>query len=54
MELNIGAKEHSSLDALRQATMEMVEQQKKMIASGMKTVKEVAEQRIIGEVIEHE
>lgn len=54
VELNIGAKEHSSLDALRQATMEMVEQQKKMIASGMKTVKEVAEQRIIGEVIEHE
>lgn len=54
VELNVGVKEHSSLDALRQTTMELVEQQKKMIASGMLNVKDIAEQRVIGQVIEHE
>lgn len=53
VELDIGMKEHSSLNALRQSTMDLVEQQKKMVASGMLTVKDVAEQRLVGQVIEH-
>lgn len=53
VELEIGVKEHTSLDALREATMELVATQKKMIASGMKTVQEVAEQKLV-QVIEHE
>lgn len=53
VELDIGMKEHSSLNALRQSTMDLVEQQKKMVASGMLTVKDVAEHRLVGQVIEH-
>lgn len=54
VELNVGVAEHSSLDALRQSTMELVAAQKAMLAAGMMNLKEVAEQRIVGKVIDHE
>lgn len=47
LELDIGVKENSTLDELRKATMELVAQQKMMIASGIADAKDVAEYRVI-------
>lgn len=47
LELEIGVKEGSAIDALRQSTMEYVAAQKRAIESQAITVKEAAESRII-------
>lgn len=53
VELEIGTKEHSSIDLLRQTTLELVAAQRKMLEAGMMNVAQVAESKLIG-VIEHE
>lgn len=55
IELDVTQKEDSAIKELRETTMELVAQQKRMIASGMSNAKEVAESRLInqkGEVID--
>ena len=55
IELDITKKEDSAIDELRNTTMELVAQQKRMIAAGMSNAKDVAESRLInekGEVID--
>lgn len=47
LELDIGVKENSTLDVLRQATMELVAQQKLSIQAGVVDAKEVAEYKVI-------
>lgn len=47
VELDIGVKEGSAIDALRQSTMEYVAAQKRAIESGVFTAKDVAESKII-------
>lgn len=47
VELDIGVKEGSAIDALRQSTMEYVAAQKRAIESGVFTAKDVAEAQII-------
>lgn len=47
VELDIGVKEDSAIDQLRQQTAKLVEQQRTMIAAGGMTAKEVAEQDIV-------
>jgi hypothetical protein len=47
IELDIGVKESSVIDDLRQATMRLTEQHRLQIASGASTVKEVAHSTII-------
>lgn len=47
VELDIGVKEDSTIDALRETTMELVEQQRKMLASGAMNAKEVAGTTIV-------
>lgn len=55
MELEISTSEDSSIQALRDSTMELVAQQKKMIQAGMMNAQEVAHTKVIqGEVIENE
>lgn len=53
VELEIGTKEHSSIDLLRQTTLELVAAQRKMLEAGMMNVTQVAESKLIG-VIEHD
>lgn len=55
VELDIGIKQDSSIDALRQSTLELIEQQRQIIAAGGMTAKEVAETKVVidmGEAIE--
>lgn len=55
IELDVTQKESSAIAELRNTTMELVAQQKRMIAAGASSVKEVAEGRLIaetGEVID--
>jgi hypothetical protein len=52
IELDIGVKESSVIDDLRQATMRLTEQHRLQIASGASTVKEVAHSTIIDAVYE--
>lgn len=47
IELDIGMKEGSAIDALRQSTMEYVAAQKRAIESGVLTAKEAAESTVI-------
>lgn len=47
VELDIGMKEHSSLDAIREATMALVAQQRLALQAGAVNAKEVAEYKII-------
>lgn len=49
VELDIGVKEDSSIDALRETTMELVKQQREMLASGAMNAKEVAGTTIVQE-----
>lgn len=49
IELDVTQKESSAIAELRNTTMELVAQQKRMIASGMSDAKEVAEGRLIAE-----
>lgn len=55
MELSVTHKEDSSINELRQSTMEYVAQQKKMLAAGLTTAREVAHSKLIteeGEIID--
>lgn len=47
VELDIGIKKDSSIDQLRQATLSLVEEQRKALASGSMTAKDVAESRVV-------
>lgn len=47
VELDIGVKEDSVIDQLRQQTAQLAEQQRQMIASGAMTAKDIAEKDII-------
>lgn len=49
VELDIGVKKDSSIDALRQATMALVEEQRKAIASGSMDAKEIAHAKVVME-----
>lgn len=51
VELEIGQKEDSSIDALRATTMELVKQQRQMLEAGGSTAKDIAHS---GLVIEHD
>lgn len=55
LELDIKTSEDSSIQALRDSTLELVAQQKKMIQAGMMNAQEVAHTKVIqGEVIEND
>ena len=47
IELDIGIKKDSSIMALREATMGLVEEQRKALASGNVTAQEVAHSRVV-------
>ena len=47
VELNIGVKEDSSIDALRQATMALAREQRLMVESGSMNAQEVAHSRLV-------
>lgn len=49
VELDIGMKEDSTIQELRQTTLELVRQQRDMIERGNASVKAIAESRLIGE-----
>lgn len=51
IELDVGIKQDKSIDDLRQSTLELVAQQRKMIESGVMHVKEIAESKL---VLEHD
>lgn len=52
VELSVSTTEDKSIDELRQSTMELVAQQRKMIESGMMDAKTIAHSKIITEHIE--
>lgn len=54
VELDIGIKEDSSITALRQATLELVANQKLLIQAGQSTASKVAESKIISNVVDAE
>lgn len=47
IELNVGVKENSAIDALRQATLELVRQQRLQLESGSANAQEIAHSKII-------
>ena len=52
VELDIGVKENSAIEELNQTTLELVAQQRKLIAAGAMSAKDIADMRLIqGEVI---
>lgn len=54
VELDIGLKDNKEIEKLRQTTVELAAQQKRMIAAGVMSAKDIAESKLIGEIIEHE
>lgn len=54
IELDIGIKEDNSISELRETTLELVAQQRKMIESGALDAKQVAHSKVIGKIIEGE
>lgn len=54
IDLNIGIKEDDSIKDLRDTTLELVAQQKKMLAAGAMTIKEVAHSKIVSNVVDAE
>lgn len=54
VELDIGIKENDAIKDLRQTILDLSLQQQQMIKAGVLSAKDVAEQRVIGQVIEHE
>ena len=54
IELDIGIKEDNSISELRETTLELVAQQRKMIESGVLDAKQVAHSKLIGKVVEGE
>jgi len=53
VELDLGGKENSAIDALRQATMALVAQQQLALGSGGMSAKQVAEMQIIEAEVVH-
>lgn len=54
VELDIGLKEDSSINALRQATMELAAAQRLAIQAGASTAQETAHSRVVSEVVDIE
>lgn len=54
VELDIGLKRGNEIDQLRDITVQLASQQRRMIESGVVSAKDVAEVRLLSEVIEHE
>lgn len=54
VELDIGLKQGSEVDQLRDVLTQLTSQQKRMIETGVVTAVETAEAKLIGRVIEHE
>ena len=51
VELDVTVKEDDTIGELRKSTLELVQQQRKMIQAGVMNARQVAEQKIIGEVV---
>jgi hypothetical protein len=49
LQLDVGIKEHGAMDALRNSTLDLVAEQRKMIQSGAMVAEEVAHSKILGE-----
>lgn len=54
VELDIGLKKNDDIEQLRVITAELAAQQKRLIEAGVTSAKEVAQTKLIGEVVEHE
>lgn len=54
VELDIGMKNNDDIEELRTITAELASQQRRLIEAGVIDVKQVAETRLIGKVVEHE
>ena len=54
VELDIGIKEDSSINVLRQATLELVANQRLLIQAGQSTASKVAESKIVSNVVDAE
>jgi hypothetical protein len=52
VELDVNVKEDDSIDELRRSTLELVEQQRKMIQAGAMKAGDIAKQKVVvGEVV---
>lgn len=54
VELEIGVKEDSSINALRQATMALAAQQRQLMQAGVLTAQDAAHSRVVGEFVDVE
>lgn len=54
VELDIGVKKNDDIEQLRLLTAELAAQQQRLIQAGVTTAKEVAQVKIVGEIIDHE
>lgn len=54
VELDIGMKKNDDIEQLRILTAELAAQQQRLIQAGVTTAKEVAQVKIVGEIIDHE
>lgn len=54
VELDIGLKQGSEVDSLRSIIAELAGERKRMIEAGVVSVKETAEAKLVGQVIEHD
>lgn len=54
VELDIGLKKSDDIEQLRTITAELASQQRRLLEAGVINAKEVAEQKLIGKVIEHD
>lgn len=54
VELDIGLKKNDDIEQLRNLTVELAAQQRRMIEAGVVTAKETAEFKLVGEIIEHD
>lgn len=54
VELDVGLKKSDSIEQLKQITAELAAQQKRLIESGVTTARQVAQTKLITQVIDHE
>lgn len=54
VELDIGLKKGNEIDQLREITVQLANQQRRLIESGVVSAKDIAEVKLLGQVIEHE
>lgn len=54
VELDIGLKKGNEIDQLREITVQLASQQRQMIANRVVSAKDVAEVKLLGQVIDHE